>query len=130
MTQMHLGFTMALTRLGADMTVLPSRPSIFLKLLVFWPVSAPAHFLSLSQIPLSLRRAAHTAPGLSAIGVARWPCAYTKHSPALSIFIYFWPHWACVAALRLSLVAVSGGYSCGRIQVSHRTGSPVAAFRL
>lgn len=49
------------------MTVFPSPPSIFLKLLVFWPVSAPAHFLSLSQIPLSLRRGAHTAPGLSAM---------------------------------------------------------------
>ena len=53
------------------MTVLPSRPSIFLKLLVFWPVSAPTHFVSLSQIPLSLRRPAHTAPGLSAM--LEWP---------------------------------------------------------
>ena len=27
------------------------------------------------------------------------------------LFIYFWLHWVFVAALRLSLVAVSGGYS-------------------
>ena len=27
------------------------------------------------------------------------------------LFIYFWQHWVFVAAGRLSLVAVSGGYS-------------------
>ena len=53
------------------MTVFPSLPSISLELLVFWPVRAPAHFLSLSQIPLSFSRAAHTAPGSSS--VLEWP---------------------------------------------------------
>ena len=28
-----------------------------------------------------------------------------------TLFIYFWLHWVFVAARRLSLVAVSGGYS-------------------
>ena len=27
------------------------------------------------------------------------------------LFIYFWQHWVFVAAIRLSLVAVSSGYS-------------------
>ena len=29
----------------------------------------------------------------------------------LKLFIYFWLHWVFAAARRLSLVAVSGGYS-------------------
>ena len=37
------------------------------------------------------------------------------------LFIYFWLHWVFIAARRLSLVAASGGYSCGT-RASHCSG--------
>ena len=108
---MHFSFTMELTRLGTDMAVFPSPPSIFLKLLVFWPIRTPTHFLSISQIPPSFQRAAHIAPGSSA--VLEWPGGPVQLHKALfhvlSTFICFWPHWVFVAQ----------AFSPGGIQVSH-----------
>ena len=103
------------------MTVFPSLPSISLKLLVFWPIRAPTHFLSLSQIPLSFRRAAHTAPGLSAM--LEWPSGPVQLRKArVHVLSTFVSGHTGSSLLRLSLLAVY------RFLIA--VASPVAAFRL
>ena len=45
-------------------------------------------------------------------------------------FIYFWLHWVFIAACRLSLVVVSGGFSCCRARALGARASVVAAHGL
>lgn len=108
-----LDFTMELTRLGADMTVFPPLPSISHQLLVFWPIEAPTHFLSLSQIPLSFQKSCSHSRVVRYVDGPVAPVHGAQSTRSCTVHICFWLHWVFVAQ----------AFSPGGVQISHRSGS-------